>query len=99
MTRRTKSSFKAHDDAFPVRIKVVVPETGFGVGTDAHDAWLRENLTARDWATGPARAAGRHCAAFYFRRIGHAQAFMAAFPLLQLADGTALPDGLSPAFR
>jgi hypothetical protein len=51
-------------------------------------AWQRENLATQTYACGSAPGIACSTAAFYFRDIGSAHAFMQAFPEVELADGT-----------
>ncbi len=51
-------------------------------------AWLREQVEPGDWAQHPGQTLGGDAVAFYVRRVGDADRFLGAFPLLHLADGT-----------
>ena len=92
--RRADPWYKEADRAYPIRVKFAVPEKGasaLGRGTPLHD-WLQANLGPKMWNWAPAHSSGcRQATAYYFRRIEDAQAFIAAFPQLELADGVPAP--------
>ena len=100
--RRADPWYKEADRAYPIRVKFVVPDGGtsaLGMGTPLQD-WLQANLGPKMWNWGPAHSSAcRQATAYYFRRIDDAQAFIAAFPQLQLADGVAAPIDTTPAER
>jgi hypothetical protein len=86
MARHTYPKLRTDDLAYPIRVKVVVPGTGFGGMLDEMNAWLAANASAT--AHHPAQSsAALHASAIYFRAIEDAEAFLAAFPKLILADG------------
>lgn len=85
---------KRDDLAFPVRLKVRVPAEGLGSLLDRMHAWLNENVGAFDHACHSQPGFACSTAAFYFRNVEAALAFMRAFPAAELADGLA-----SPAYR
>ena len=85
MVRRSVPAKKIDDIAFPIRVKVKVPERGFGLRIDLYYAWLQSNLSARQWAHHPVGGAS----GFYFRSLQTAERFLATFPELELADGLA----------
>lgn len=61
-----------------------------------HD-WLGRVLGQGEYAWhGGGMSAAQDCLAVYFRNPADAEAFHAAFPLLELADGTKLPGYHSP---
>lgn len=71
--------------AYPIRIRFRIPGAGLGWMTEATEDWLWDN------ADGHERQAsyggiGEHILTVYLRRIEDASGFMAAFPLLELAD-------------
>lgn len=87
MARHTAPQKRRIDDAFPIRIKVRIPRGGLGnVLSDIH-RWTADNLGPERCRNLPTR--GIHCqaTAFYFRSMADAQAFLEAFPALELADG------------
>lgn len=87
---RSQSRAKIDDQAFPIRVRVKVPETGYGTMIDAMIAWLRTNAEgAHAWHPGGS-GGGQWtvCSTnfLYFRAIDAAQQFLAAFPGLELCD-------------
>jgi hypothetical protein len=78
MTRRSTPRAKVDDWAFPIRLRVVVPELGFGQRIDVYHAWLR--------ALGADQYAWWGNGTLYFRALETAERFLAAFPELELAD-------------
>jgi len=96
MVRRSTPQKKTDDEAFPVRVKVRVPERGMGKLTDAYYAWLNDCLGACYYANHSTTTIGGDATAFYFRDIENARDFLAAFPQLELADGTLCPSYSSP---
>lgn len=82
---------KRDELAFPVRLKFRVPENGLGATLDRMMVWLRANVPAVDFACHSAPGLACSTAAFYFRNLETAQAFMGAFPAAELADGIASP--------
>jgi hypothetical protein len=100
MTRRTTSQAKTDDQAFPIRVKLAIPH---------HDKSLWWGLSTRlqIWLNeiGPLRCvkhSGGWCLkgqamALYFRTLEDAQACIAAFPELELADGVGSKTYYSPA--
>ena len=78
---------KRDDLAFAVRVKIYVPDNGLGKALDAMIDWLRGNIPAGDYACHSAPGLGCSTAAFYFRNVLTAHAFVSAFPAAELADG------------
>ena len=62
-----------------------------GKALDAMIDWLRGNVAAADYACHSAPGLACSTAAFYFRNIETAHAFVSAFPAAGLADGIASP--------
>jgi len=58
------------------------------------DVWLKKTFGAEGYCQGPASANGMDATAFYFMAIEDAQAFLLAFPSIELAVGMALPPPL-----
>ncbi|AXI47874.1 hypothetical protein C1J03_18790 [Sulfitobacter sp. SK012] len=87
MSRHTSPNKKRIDDAFPVRIKVKIPQGGLGNLIGEIHVWLRENLGQCRAANQSTRGLYCDATAYYFRDITDASAFLAAFPKLELADG------------
>ena len=102
MTRRSTPQAKIDREAWPVTVRIRVPERGFG--TNEPSAWLKAKIGLTEYATTPAHSLGGDAVAFHFRSIEAAQAFRERFPMLQMADGTAnrgyksphLPNGRQP---
>jgi putative SOS response-associated peptidase YedK len=79
-----------------VRVKVLVPERGFeNLLLDMH-RWLDAEVGRGSYAAHGARGGLTDATAWYFRTVEEAQAFVARFPMLVLADGTELPTYQSP---
>lgn len=100
MSRRSTPQCKIDEAAFPVRILVEVPETGFGRKLTEMSAWLsthigRGNYANHSGARRFVRASVADTATFYFRDARLAADFVETFNL-QLADGTTCPTYSSP---
>ena len=96
MDRRSPPQKRIDDHAFPVRVKVLVPERGFeNLLLDMY-RWLDAEVGRGNYARTASAPAWRMRTAWYFRTVEEAQAFVAAFPMLVLADGTELPTYRSP---
>lgn len=78
---------KRDDLAFPVRVKVRVPNHGLGKLLDRMVVWLRENMKPKGYACHSAPGVACSTAAFYFLDVGSALAFVQAFPEAELACG------------
>lgn len=94
MAQHSIRQAKRDDLAFPVRVKIRVPGDGLGKSLDAMNDWLRANVPSPDYACHSAPGLACSTAAFYFRNVDTAHAFVRAFPAADLADGLA-----SPAYR
>jgi hypothetical protein len=90
MSRHTSPNRKRIDDAYPLRMKIVVPPNGLGNLISDITVWLRENMEADRCVQQSTTGVYCNATAFYFRSLDDAQAFLAAFPMLELADGIAL---------
>lgn len=98
MVRRSTAQAKIDEGAFPIRLRVAIGAQGLGSTSIEAHAWLDRSVGPSNYAWhGGGSVAGVDCAALYFRTLDDAEAFMAAFPGLQLADGTAAPGYNSPA--
>lgn len=82
---------KRDELTFPVRLKIKVPDRGLGRLLDQMVEWLRENLAAGYYACHSAPGVAGSTAAFYFRDVEAALAFVRAFPEAELADGSLSP--------
>lgn len=91
MSQHSIRQAKRDDLAFPVRVKIRVPDGGLGKLLDGMIDWLRANVPAADYACHSAPGLGCSTAAFYFRNVDTAHAFASAFPAAELADGLASP--------
>lgn len=97
VTRRTIPEAKTDDAAFPVRVRFHVGPHGLGRTAAALHAWLDDQIGRGNYAVhGGGRAVGGDCVSLYFRTPADAVAWPAAFPQLELADGTRLPGYHSP---
>lgn len=88
MIRRPTPQSKIDDDAFPVRVMVVVPERGFERILDAMRQWLDREIGRGAYAQ---HGSGRRlpdASAFDFRTAEEAQCFIAASPNLVPDDRT-----------
>ena len=74
--------------AFPIRVKLHVPEGGFGTFLIAMLRWLREELGEGNFARHEADTLEGEALAIYFHRIEDALEFLLNFPEVSLADGT-----------
>jgi hypothetical protein len=88
VNRRTTAQAKTDDAAFPVRVKIVVPRFGLGRSLDAIERWLRDHVGKGNFACHSAPGIGTDTMAVHFRNVDIARSFVAAFPDLELADGT-----------
>ena len=96
MDRRSTSQKKVDDRAFPVRVLILVPERGFeNLLLDMH-RWLDTEVGRGSFATHGGGSPDADATAWYFRTVEDAQAFVATFPILELADGTELATYQSP---
>jgi putative SOS response-associated peptidase YedK len=90
MTRRSTPQAKIEATAWPVVVRVLIPDTGlasWGVGHDP-DRWLRENLGLTEYATTPHASPLGDAIAYHFRCVDDARRFCERFPMAILADGT-----------
>lgn len=76
------------DVAFPIRVKLRVPEEGFGPLLLDMLHWLGKELGRGNFARHEADALEGEALAVHFRRIEDALEFLATFPEITLADGT-----------
>ena len=88
MSRHTSPNKRRIDDAFPIRVKIKVPPDGLGLVLNEINGWLNENLGVERCRTLPTRGVNCNAKAIYFREMSDANSFLAAFPALELADGT-----------
>ena len=94
MARRSTTSAGDADRKFPIRMKVLVPPTGLGTIIVEMDLWLKKTFGPAGYGQGPASATGMDATALHFMTIADAQAFLLAFPRIELAVGVVLPPPL-----
>ena len=92
MVRRSTPQKEIDDEAFPIRVKIVVPELGFGTAMDGMLQWLRQ-LGPGSYAWHGGDWGGSYwnrvqVSQLYFHTIDDACAFLRAFPEIRLSDGT-----------
>ena len=100
MSKRSTKQQKIDDNAFPVRIVVIVPPSGFGTLLSDMVKWLDQHVGRGKYAL---HSAGRRVVdngiadttAFFFVSPRAAAEFFEAFPI-QLADGTTSVSYFSP---
>lgn len=100
MTRRTTPQAKTDDRAFPIRVRFVIPHHDRALWwglSDRLTAWLRELGPRRCVMHSGGVNLTREAMALYFRTLEDAQACVAAFPELELADSVGLVGYYSPA--
>lgn len=100
MTQRTAPQSRTDERAFPIRIKVRVPQGGFGNLLTGIHGWLDHQVGRGNWASHPAPGMLReeHITAVYLRDTGTAHRLVETFPELVLADGTLSPSYSSVTF-
>lgn len=96
MTRRSTPQAQIDTAAFPVHVRVLVPENGFGKLFDRFYHWLEAEIGKGEFAQHASRAVVGDAVAFLFRTTEDAHAFMRAHPELVLADGTMSVSYTSP---
>ncbi|MCH2487949.1 MAG: hypothetical protein MK010_09445 [Erythrobacter sp.] len=99
MTKRTRAQQKTDDLAFPIRVKFVVPPLGLMGLSSRMTIWLRDTLGPARYATHSAMALGNQAIGVHFVTLEDAQAFVAAFPELEIADGTRSKTYYAPGRR
>lgn len=98
MSRRSTPQAKTDEQAFPVRVRVLTPQSGFfKLGSD-NDVWnwLRRSLGLGNFATASRRTSFGDAMEVHFRCLEDATAFLERFPELALADGTMSEINTSP---
>ncbi len=96
MSRRSPRQSRIDDRAFSIRVKIAVPLNGLGHVLDDMFAWLQREGGPGNHAQHATEALGGNATALYVRRPKDLVRFLQAFPLLELADGTASPAYTSP---
>jgi hypothetical protein len=93
MTRRSTPARDAAEKTWPIRVCIRVPGLGFsGAGIDPH-RWLTKELGAQGYEMHSAGRPRSDATAIYFRTLEDAARFLAAFPMIELADNTRLTPG------
>ena len=99
MTRRSTPQWKIDKEAFPVTIRVLVPDQGYsqwGIGNDPED-WLMAAVGPSHYAVTPHSNLMGHGTEFHFRTPEDGNRFLERFPQIVLADATMSPSYRSPA--
>ena len=89
--RAAQQVVREADRRYPVRIRVAVPDGGFGQRLDQIHAWLDQNAGAEGWAWTRFRGVLNDAVSIYFADATMASAFVARWCLVQKAEVT---DGL-----
>jgi putative SOS response-associated peptidase YedK len=99
MSRRSTPQWKIDKHAFPVSVRVLVPEDGFSSwGAQNHpERWLLVTLGLGQFATTPHESVMGAGVEFHFRALADAQGFLERFPQIVLADATMAVSYRSPA--
>lgn len=88
MVRRSTAQKKIDERAFPVRIKLAVPQGGLGNRSDDLTHWLNHHVGRGQYARHGSGGTGMDAIGIYLKDVERAQALVKAFPDLTLADGT-----------
>jgi len=88
MVKRSSNRNRLDDAAFPIRVKLRVPDDGHGVALDRYNRYLGSNVGHGRFAWHGSTTLGGQASAVYFRDLDTARAFLAEFPGLELADAT-----------
>ena len=99
MAQRTRLQSKTDDLAFPVRVKLSVPPGGLGPKLTVIGAWLQVRAGKGNYAVHSASGRTGDTMAVHFRDVKTARAFVAAFPDVNLSDGTLSGAYYSPSVR
>ena len=86
MVRRTPPQRKTDEQAFPIRVKFVVPPFGTARVAPEMHLWLKEEVGRGRFAVHSTDALFTDAFAVHFVELDDAQAFMQAHPTLELAD-------------
>ena len=91
--RARKSSQRTRDDLeFPIRLRVKMPRNASKGLTELIPFWLQAHLGRNGFAQRSMKTDAGPREMFYFRQLEAAQAFITAFPELELANETAQVD-------
>ena len=99
MSRRTTPQKKIDDLAFPVRVKLAIPDNGLGCRLEAINSWLKSHMSSGDFACHSHEGLTCGTLAIYFRSVRDAASFSETFTDLTLADGTLSPAYSTPSRR
>ena len=92
MTRRSTPQAQIDRTAWPVTVRIKIPERGLGVNEPTR--WLNAEIGLTEYAKTPnGRGAGVE---YHFRSLGDAERFLVAFPMFELDDFTMSPGYSSP---
>jgi putative SOS response-associated peptidase YedK len=99
MNRRSTPQWKIDKEAFPVTIRILVPEFGFsqwGISNQP-DGWLTAAIGPGQYATTPFNSLMGAGTEFHFRSMEDVSRFLERFPQIILADSTMSVSYRSPA--
>jgi putative SOS response-associated peptidase YedK len=99
MTRRSTPQWKIDKEAFPITIRLLIPENGFsqwGIGNQPDD-WLIAVVGPGQYATTPHNSLLGDGVEFHFRSLDDGSRFLDRFPQIVLADATMSVSYRSPA--
>lgn len=88
MPRRSIPQPVLDDAAFPIRVKLRVPDLGLGKVLVEMLRWLRTEVGEGNFAYHDTETLEGEALALYFRKIPDAAALLSAFPKLETADTT-----------
>lgn len=97
MPRRSMPQHVLDDAAFPIRVKLRVPDLGLGTVLIEMLRWLRSEVGENNFAYHDAETLEGEALALHFRRFQDLAAFLRAFPKLDIADTTTSRAYTSPA--
>lgn len=98
MSRRSTQQSKTDRHAWPVTLRVLIPEQGFySLSSVRHPhVWLSRHLGQTEYAITPGASVLGDSIEVHFRDLGDASRFREAYSDLVLADGTMSPTYSSP---
>ena len=87
MSSHTAHKNRVIGDTYPIRVKVKIAARGVGNLIGEIHSWIRDNMAPNRCKYLPFRANHQQATASHFCNLNDAQAFLEAFPMLQLAGG------------
>lgn len=99
MPHRSIARSRSTNSRFRAQLNLLVPELGFGMVLLEMLRWLRDEVGESNFVRRDASTFEREILAVHLCRPEDAAAFLAAFPKLELADGTTSQVYTSPMFR